>query len=214
VTALHRRALLALLASAPWLAGAASAATLVESVQARLANQPPALRGEFEQQRTLRGAKRALVSRGEFLILRDRGVLWRTREPVASSLVITTSAVRAIGADGHVQQQLDAARVPGLKEFTQLMLALLAGDLGALATQFRLDGELHGEQGWVLVLEPLVPAVAAQMARVRVEGERFVQRVTIDEAGGDRVQIRFSAQRPAAEASPAELAQLQDTGSR
>jgi len=213
VSGLHRRALLTLLASAPWLAGAASAATLVESVQARLANQPPALRGEFEQQRTLRGARRALVSRGEFLILRDRGVLWRTREPAASSLVVTPSALRAIGADGRVLQQLDAARVPGLREFTQLMLALLASDLGALSAQFRIGGELDGEHGWALVLEPLAPAVAAQMARVRVDGDRFVQQVTIDEAGGDRVQIRFSAQRPAAEATPAELALLQGAGS-
>ncbi|RZU03010.1 LolA family protein [Rivibacter subsaxonicus] len=206
---LHRRALLALLASIASLPGAASAATLVEAVQARLANRPPALHGEFEQQRTLRGAKRALVSRGEFLILRDRGVLWRTREPAASSLVITPTTLRAVGADGRVQQQLDVARVPGLKEFTQLMLALLAGDLGALSTQFRIDGELLGAHGWTLVLEPLAPAVAAQMARVRVEGDGFVQQVTIDEAGGDRVQIRFSAQRPAAEATPAELALLE-----
>ena len=213
MSGLHRRALLTLLASAPWLAGAASAATLVESVQARLANQPPALRGEFEQQRTLRGARRALVSRGEFLILRDRGVLWRTREPAASSLVITPTTLRAVGADGRVQQQLAAASVPGLREFTQLMLALLAGDLRALSTQFRIDGELDGEQGWALLLEPLAPAVAAQMARVRVDGDRFVQQVTIDEAGGDRVQIRFSAQRPAAEATPAELALLQGAGS-
>ncbi|MEN9544636.1 MAG: hypothetical protein RLZZ598_1469 [Pseudomonadota bacterium] len=205
----RRHALLALFAASAALTRTASAATLTEAVQAKLANQPPVLRGEFEQRRTLRGARKALVSRGEFLIVRGRGVLWRTHEPVASVLVVTPTVLRVVAVDGRVQQQIDAARVPGLAEFTQLMLALLAGDLGALGAQFRIDGELLGEQGWVLVLEPLAPAVAAQMARVRIAGDRFVQQVTIDETGGDRVEIRFGAQRVATDVMSAEQALLE-----
>ncbi|MGA0608994.1 LolA family protein [Caldimonas sp. KR1-144] len=206
-----RRGALLFLIVMPLAVGAARAGSLIEGLQERLSGQGPALRGDFEQQRQLRGARQPLVSRGEFLIVRERGVLWRTREPVASALVVTPQALRVMGEDGRLLRQLDAQRLPGLREFTQLMLGLLAGDLGPLTSQFRIDGSLNGAHGWTLVLEPLSGAVASQMARIRVEGDRYVQQVIIEESAGDQTVIRFSSQR-AGEASAVERTLLDPKG--
>lgn len=207
-----RRSALLFVLTLPLAVRAAHAGSLLEGLQERLSGQGATLRGDFEQQRQLRGARQPLVSRGEFLVVRDRGVLWRTREPVASALVVTPQQLRVMSEDGRVLRQLDAQRLPGLREFTQLMLGLMAGDLTPLAAQFRIDGTLRGAQGWALVLEPLSAAVAAQMARIRVEGDRHVQQVTIEEAAGDQTVIRFSLQR-AGEPSADERALLDGKGS-
>lgn len=206
-----RRGALLLLLVAPLAVCAAPGASLIEGLQERLSGQGTTLRGDFEQRRQLRGARQPLVSRGEFLIVRERGVLWRTHEPVVSALVVTPQTLRVMSEDGRVLRQLDAQRLPGLREFTQLMLGLLAGDLAPLASQFRIDGSLQGPHGWALVLEPLSGAVASQMARIRVEGDRYVQQVTIDDAAGDQTVIRFSSQR-AGEASAAERTLLDGKG--
>jgi hypothetical protein len=208
---LSRRAALLFLLGTPLVASATPAAGLIDGLRERLGAQSAGVRGEFEQQKRLRGASQPLVSRGEFLALRERGVLWRTREPVGSSLVVTPQSLRVMAEDGRVLRQLDAQRVPGLREFTQLMLGLMAGELAALQSQFRIDGALHGAKGWSLVLEPTSSAVASQLARIRVAGEGFVDQVTLEEASGDQTLIRFTSQR-AAEPSAAERALLEGKG--
>ena len=77
-------AALPVLAQAPAASGQGSEA----GVRARLA-QPAVLRGQFEQRKQLKGFRNPLVSRGNFLLLRERGVAWDTTEPFASSALLT-----------------------------------------------------------------------------------------------------------------------------
>ncbi|HSC80371.1 MAG TPA: outer membrane lipoprotein carrier protein LolA [Chitinolyticbacter sp.] len=169
----------------------APAADLAQSVRERLA-QPPVLRGEFEQRKQVAGFKKPLLSRGDFIVARERGVLWRTTAPFSSQLRLTRNEIVATQG-GQVAFRLDAAKEPSVRMINALLFALLNGDIDALAEHFGVDGEARGPQ-WQLVLTPKSAALARLMTRVSLSGDQYVRQIDIAEANGDRTAIRFSAQ--------------------
>lgn len=154
----------------------------------------PVVRGEFEQRKTIKSFRNPLVSRGSFLVARERGVIWQTREPFASSLIVTRDRLLTRQADGKVTSQLSAKDEPGLRAINEMLFALVAADLQALAQRFRIDGELLGPERWRLVLVPRDAALAQWVTRIALEGDRFVRVVQLHEAQGDTSVIRFSQQ--------------------
>lgn len=161
-------------------------------------------RGGFEQEKQLAGFAKPLKSRGDYLLLRGKGLIWRTAAPFASQLVMTADAIA--GSDGL---RLDASKEPGVRVVTTLMLALLDGDLAQLATHFELQIELKPSQAWRAQLRPKAAALAKLFARIEIDGDRQLRRIALQEAQGDRTLIRFDEQqaKPAAP-SAQELAQL------
>lgn len=193
-----RRVLLLALACA---AVAAQAADLQAEVLKRL-DASPVLQGEFEQSKSLKGFKNPLVSKGEFLLARSQGIVWETKQPFASTLVITRERLLARRADGSVATQMEASREPALRLVNELMFALLAGDLAALSQRFKVEGELQGAQGWKLQLTPTDALLAGQFTGITLEGDRHVKAVRLAERNGDTTQIRFGAVRSAPALSP------------
>ena len=57
---------------------------VVREIRQRMADDA-VLRGSFEQRKSIKGFRNPLVSRGEFIVARQRGVVWRTVEPFGSS---------------------------------------------------------------------------------------------------------------------------------
>jgi len=209
---LTRRRCLALIGAAAWLPRGAGAADLADDVRTRLADAP-VMRGEFEQTRTLRGFKNPLVSRGDFLLVRSRGVVWRTRAPFASTLIVTRDRLLSLGGDGATTAEMNARTEPGLRAVNEVMFALLAGDLAALARHFRVEGELLEGQGWRLVLTPVNALLAQQFAMLGLEGDRYVRQVRLNERSGDQTVIHFTALRAAQEPTPEEETRFESTGS-
>lgn len=212
MTLSRRQGLAAVLAAAAmpraWAANAeATEAALAERVKKRLSDAP-VQRGEFEQKKTVKGFKHPLVSRGDYLFARERGVVWRTREPFASTLVLTRERLQARGADGSTTTALDARSEPGLRAVNQLLFALLAADLGALAQRFRIEGQAAVDGPWQLRLTPRDAQLAGWLQAVDLQGDRQVQTVQWQEASGDASLIRFSAQAGAAQLTADEAARF------
>lgn len=170
-----------------------SAPGLLAQVRQRLTDAA-VLRGEFEQRKTLKGFKNPLLSRGDFLVARERGVIWRTREPFASALIVTRDRLLSRQADGSVGTQVDAHNEPGIRAINEMLFALMAADLGALSKRFRIEGELLGAAAWRLALVPRDAALAQWLTRIELEGDRFVRSVRLTEAQGDHSAITLSAQ--------------------
>ncbi len=169
----------------------ASAADLVADVRTRLA-QPAVLRGEFEQSKQVQGFKKPLQSKGDFLVARERGVVWRTREPFAGVLKLTpTEIVATQGQD--VAFRLSATTEPTVRVINGLLFALLNGDVAALDAQFKLEGSVQAK-AWTLNLVPKQAAFAKILTHVELSGDQYVRRVVLDEANGDRTTISFHGQ--------------------
>lgn len=192
---MKRRALF-LVVLVPWTTGRLHAAdatpAVLTQVRRRLADVP-LLRGEFEQRKTLKGFKNPLLSRGEFLVARERGVWWHTREPFASTLVVTRDRLLARQADGSVGIQVQAGSEPGIRAINEMLFALMAADLTQLAQRFRIEGQLVGKDGWSLVLVPREASIAQWVTRIELDGDQVVRHVKFVEAAGDSSDIRFSA---------------------
>lgn len=177
----------ALLLAAPALAFADPLATLQQRLQTA-----PLQRGRFEQEKALAGFAKPLKSRGDYLLLRGKGLIWRTSAPFASQLVLTKDAIA--GSDGL---RVDAAKEPGVRLVTTLMLALLDGDLRALAPHFELQIALKGDSAWTALLKPKAAALAKLFSGIEIDGDRQLRRILLAEAQGDRTLIRFDEQQRA-----------------
>lgn len=186
---------------------AVASGTLLDQVRQRLADAP-VLRGEFEQRKTLKGFKNPLLSRGDFLLARDRGVIWRTRQPFASELVVTGERLLTRQTDGRVGTQVDTRREPGVQAVNEMLFALMAADVSTLSKRFKVDGELRGPTGWRLMLVPTDSALASWLTRIELDGERFVNQARWVEAQGDTSVIQLSAQSAASQLSADEAARF------
>jgi hypothetical protein len=188
-----RRAFVTVLGSVPWLRAIAVEDTeaLLARVRQRLVDAP-VLRGEFEQRKTVRGFKHALVSRGDYLVARDRGVIWHTREPFASTLVVTRERLLARQADGSVTTRLDARDEPALRTINEMLFALMAADFKTLMERFRIEGSMQSE-GWRMTLTPRDAALARWIIGIDIEGDRHLRQASLREAQGDGSVLRFSA---------------------
>ena len=178
-----------------------------DGVRARLA-KPVVLRGEFVQEKQLHGFRNPLKSSGDFLLLRDRGIAWNTRAPFASSTRLTRKKLLATMPDGSTHVLIDASTSPGMAAVNALLMALVAGDLDALATRFTLKETLRADGGWSLALQPRDAALKQAFSRIVLDGDRYVRGVEIMEPAGDRTRIRFNGLREAPPATRQEAAQL------
>ena len=187
---------------------AAEASTLLKDVRQRLTSEP-VVRGAFEQRKTVKGFRNPLLSSGEFLVSQQRGVLWRTLQPFASTLVVTRDRVLARGADGSVARRLSASEEPAVRAISETLFGVMAADLAALALRFQIEGELVGREGWRLQLLPRDAALARWVQRVELEGDRFLRAVRLQEGSGDQTQIKLARHATSATLAADEEAQFE-----
>jgi hypothetical protein len=163
-----------------------------DSVRDLLA-RPVVLRGKFEQTRHLQGFHNALVSQGDFVVARDRGVLWETRKPFPSTTVIGKSRVLTRQADGSTEVVLDASHSPAASVVNALMLAMLGGDLDGMSKYFTLNETRLPAGAWRIELLPRKTALAHVFERIVLQGDRYVRSVHMEEKGGDVTDIVFQS---------------------
>jgi hypothetical protein len=162
---------------------------LIDGIRSCLGN-PEVVRGEFEQKKVIEALGRPLISRGDFVFVRDHGVVWRTHTPFAQTLRLTrTSITQEQG--GQVLFKLSADREPAIRAMSEILLPLFGAKFSQLEKHFQISGEVKGKS-WRVVLDPS-PAVPLQVFRqIRLEGTSHIQRVELMDANGDRTEIRFS----------------------
>lgn len=162
----------------------------VSGVRARLV-QAAVLRGSFVQEKHLQGFRNPLRSTGVFVLAREQGMVWDTRAPFASRVVMSTRGLRAIESDGSVRQLDGNAGAQVAGSANALMMALLTGDTGALAAQFAIEETLLADGGWSLGLVPTSGVMSTLYRRIDIRGDRFVRRVGLQDVNGDNTDIQF-----------------------
>ena len=147
------------------------------------------LSGQFVQRRFLNGLARPLISRGDFLLAREQGILWRTREPFASEFLLTSAGMTL--RDGTNELRVSDADRPALRTALDMLLAIFALDVESLSAGFELYGLKHDDR-WQVGLRPRDGGLAQVFSRAVITGARHVERIELATAGGDRTEIELT----------------------
>ena len=144
------------------------------------------IQGGFTQQRFLKSLSKPIVSRGKFVLLANKGLLWQMQQPFAVDL--------RVKKDGIMQwngSQWIANNKLGQSEQINLFLGLLSGDISTLSAQF--DLQLSGSpQQWRLPLTPSSLLMKQIFNHIIIKGDGLVREIELDEKQGDRTLILFS----------------------
>jgi hypothetical protein len=176
-------------------------APLFGALQAKL-REARVVRGHFTQRKWLRELPKPLVSGGDFVIARDLGILWSTRTPFATDLVINSAGL-VQRENGRETMRLTSSQQPGLAAFASGFYQFFTLDLSTLAERFELHGAKAAD-GWTLGLKPRAAAMAKSLEAVTIAGSDRVNQVTLFEGGGDRTEIELTDVTLSASASEAD----------
>jgi len=171
----------------------ATAAALRESLLAPITRdlaRATVLTGNFTQRRLLHEIPRPLVSKGDFLLARELGVQWRTREPFDSELVLTRSGM-TMRADSAETVEFSTRNQPAVRAAAEIVFALFALDLETLEHRFLLFAAGTPEQ-WQIGLRPRDAVTASVFRQAVISGSRQVERVVLEDAAGDRTEVHLS----------------------
>jgi len=194
--------LLSLTAAAPaWAADTASVGQI-----AQVLGQRNGVRAEFTQTQTLAALDKPAVSRGKLVFARQQGVLWQVLEPYQTTYIFRDEQVIEIDASGK-RAVRDSRTLAGMRQVTQLMRAMLSGDLSGLYSQFRVTASGSTAQ-WRLQLQPDQPQLAQAIKGITLSGGSFLQSLHIDLAGGDATQLDFTQSEVLDALTPAEQAEF------
>jgi hypothetical protein len=159
---------------------------------------------DFSQTRTLAALSRPLKASGSLVLVRDQGVIWALKRPVALTYVMGPKGLTVV--NGDVRERQSAQEAPMAAQMGQIFRALAQGDWRVLGNFFTVTGEGSPER-WEVNLLPNAQA-AAFVKRVRLNGGRFIDRIRIEEAAGDHTELVFQHQTADAPLTAAEAALL------
>jgi hypothetical protein len=160
---------------------------------------------DFSQTRTLAALSRPLKASGSLVLDRDKGVIWALQHPVALTYVMGPRGLLVVNGDGS-RERKSAREAPMVAQMGQIFQALAKGDWHALDAYFTVTGEGRPER-WEVNLTPNAQA-AAFVKHIRLNGGRFIDRIRVDEAAGDRTELVFQHQTMDAPLTGAEAALL------
>lgn len=178
------------------LSGLVQAEESLALIQSRL-TQTEIVQGRFSQEKQLKFLSKPLLSQGEFVFWQNRGVLWQTLSPIASTVLINNT--RLLSSQG--EQAIPVS-------FGQLLPALLGGDWPRLQSDFHVSATIQA-QGWQLELVPKDPLLAKIIARLLISGDSELRQLDIHEVSGNSSILRFDDIRHPAQLLPAHISEFE-----
>jgi outer membrane lipoprotein-sorting protein len=151
---------------------------LLTQIAARMA-KTEITQGDFQQVKQLKILRKPLQSTGIFTYHQSKGVIWKTRTPVASLLLVNDT--RLLTAQG--EQAVPAA-------FGKVFKAMLGGDLKQLSDGFSMTGSIQ-EPVWRLTLNPKDDLLKKIISSIVLSGDNELRLLEIQEAGGNITRIKF-----------------------
>ncbi|PMJ92960.1 outer membrane lipoprotein carrier protein LolA [Vibrio sp. 10N.261.55.A7] len=150
------------------------------------------IRGDFTQSRHLEMFKQPLESKGQFVLDKENGLLWQQSAPFPVNLVLTENKLRQTFAD-QAPQVIKANENPMAFYFSQVFLSVFHGDSDKLKQQFDLEFN-SGSSQWTLVLTPKQAPLNAVFQQITLQGNDYIDGLTLTELRGDKTEIQFSNQ--------------------
>lgn len=167
--------------------------------------KPDVIHGQFVQEKHLRALPQPLISKGNFVLAKNHGLLWLLKTPLQQDYRITANGIAR--RDGNVWQLLPNKSAGA--EQNRLFLAVLQGDSSGLQRDFELA--LSGDaQQWKLTLTPRSVLLKQVFNQINIDGGELVQTIELLETQGDSTVLRMkdsSAGQPLSEAEQHDFAE-------
>ena len=142
----------------------------------------------FTQVRTLAALSRPLKASGSLVLARDLGVIWSLRRPAVLTYVMGPKGLMVITADGR-RERKSSREAPVVAQLGRVFQSLIQGDLKGLEEYFTVTGK-GTPQRWEVTLLPKAQT-AAFLRRVQLSGGQVLERIRIEEASGDHMDLAF-----------------------
>ena len=155
------------------------------------------LSGQFTQTNEIPGlAESSVVSKGEFLFLREYGLRWRVTSPVVIDLKITSDGVRSLDDSvdgGKFNRSTDKrSRASGFSKRAGRLVIELLGE-GAFSGR-RFEVESSGNiSAWRVELVPKQRLVRKHLDTIEIQGSEFIETINMQYRDGRTTMIAFSA---------------------
>jgi hypothetical protein len=121
-------------------------------------------------------------------------LIWQALKPFAVTTVMTAEGISQKNGSTELLN-LPASKAPFLARLYDILGGALAGDQQPLERFFEVKRN-EDNTGWHLLLTPRQKAGTEALAfkEIRIDGSRFVDRVTIAKDNGDSDQLTFTGQ--------------------
>lgn len=167
----------------PWFAIAnnevATKAMSAEELKTYLSElqQQEMLRAKFKETKILPSLSKALQSSGDFIYIKDLGVMWKREKPFVMQTVITKHGV-AQWIEGEKQPQSQQAQKM-MQPILQIVLAILSGEFVDLTEQFIITKLPAENNRWALMLKPKAAEIKPYLKEIQVSGGQHIELVHI-----------------------------------
>ncbi|MDZ3994204.1 outer membrane lipoprotein carrier protein LolA [Pseudomonas sp. Teo4] len=149
-------------------------------------SEPAVVKGPFIQEKHLRALPQPLLSKGNFILARDHGLLWLLQTPLRQDYRIRADGIARRDPSGW---QTLPGRSAGAEQ-NRLFFAVLQGDSSGLQRDFELS--LSGDAAhWKLHLTPRSLLLKQVFTAIDISGGQFVERIELRETQGDSTVLRM-----------------------
>lgn len=147
---------------------------------------PAVVKGPFIQEKHLRALPQPLLSKGQFVLARDHGLLWLLQTPLRQDYRIDATGIARRDPNGW---QMLPSHSAGAEQ-NRLFFAVLQGDSSGLQRDFALSlsGDAHQ---WQLRLIPRSLLLKQIFKQIDITGATYVQRIELQETQGDSTVLRM-----------------------
>ncbi|MGD0961407.1 MAG: outer membrane lipoprotein carrier protein LolA [Methylomonas sp.] len=148
------------------------------------------LRGDFVEQRRLKGFNKPLNSAGYFVVAPKHGIIWGLEKPFPTTTVITPAGL-AQTINGASVMHLPTRNMPFMLHLYATLGEVLTGNWTALETDFVVTRS-GDAQSWQIKLAPRGAGDPAMpFSAISISGHKFVENVAILKPDGDSDTLSF-----------------------
>ena len=151
----------------------------------------PTVRANFQQQKKLASMNKTFVSKGTVLFSKSEGVIWKIHTPVKADLIVTPR--KLVQKTQRTYSQIEIDKSP-YGSVATMFLQLMSGNETALAKNFNIVSASYTPSQWNVTLTPKSSLFKKLFVRVDAQGQRYVDRIVLQEKGNNSTTIRFSQQ--------------------
>ncbi len=162
----------------------------LEELSARL-ERPSLVAGSFEQEKFLIGFPKPLKTQGVYTFWADHGIVWETKTPFASKMILTPTQLRSIS--DYQERSVSSEDNPHLRVLNQLLIGLMQGDVKVISEHFNVALKDSNDQ-WQMLLMPKDKNIKMVFVKILIDGDKEVKTLRFYSPNGDLTVIGLKDQ--------------------